>query len=43
MPWLKDDQVNLIKHTEMNYVFNHKIKQQNERTKNLTEFQIPRA
>ena len=25
MTWLKNEQVNLEKHSEMNYIFNHKI------------------
>lgn len=43
MTWLKDEQVNLIKHSEMNYIFNHKIKQENQRTKNISEMPMPKA
>lgn len=29
MTWLKDEQINLEKHSQMNFIFNHKIQEEN--------------
>ena len=41
--WLKDDQKNLLKHSEIDHVFNHQIQDDYPKSKNIRDSTIPKA
>ena len=41
--WLKDEQKNLLKHSEMEHVFTHQIYDEMPKPKNIRQGNIPKA